>query len=235
MGELGAALSSQVIRTAANLGQYVLPLVLLVGAGLSAVGRVKRKRLLAQAQAATAPNSAKGLTWREFEMLVGEAFRRQGYTVKETRDGADGGVDLELHKGSELSLVQCKHWRALKVGAPVIREFFGVMAARGAAGGYVVTSGTFSKDAVDFADGRNIRLIDATALDRMIREARSVENPRESPRPIEPGTVAAEVAAPACPTCGASMVKRTARKGANAGNQFWGCSRYPQCRGARSV
>ena len=27
------------------------------------------------------------------------------------------------------------------------------------------------------------------------------------------------------------MVLRTARKGANAGNQFWGCSKYPRCRG----
>jgi len=33
-----------------------------------------------------------------------------------------------------------------------------------------------------------------------------------------------------CPKCGKSMVLRTARKGANSGNQFWGCSGYPACR-----
>ena len=33
-----------------------------------------------------------------------------------------------------------------------------------------------------------------------------------------------------CPACGAEMVLRTARKGANAGNQFWGCSKYPACK-----
>ncbi len=33
-----------------------------------------------------------------------------------------------------------------------------------------------------------------------------------------------------CPQCGAEMVLRTARRGANAGNQFWGCSNYPKCR-----
>lgn len=33
-----------------------------------------------------------------------------------------------------------------------------------------------------------------------------------------------------CPRCGAALVLRTARKGANAGNQFWGCSSYPKCR-----
>jgi predicted RNA-binding Zn-ribbon protein involved in translation (DUF1610 family) len=33
-----------------------------------------------------------------------------------------------------------------------------------------------------------------------------------------------------CPACGAGMVLRTAKKGANAGNQFWGCSTYPACK-----
>ncbi|TVS08559.1 MAG: hypothetical protein EA417_22595 [Gammaproteobacteria bacterium] len=31
------------------------------------------------------------------------------------------------------------------------------------------------------------------------------------------------------------MVKRTASRGANAGKQFWGCSRYPACRGTREI
>jgi hypothetical protein len=33
-----------------------------------------------------------------------------------------------------------------------------------------------------------------------------------------------------CPRCGSSMVVRTAKRGSNAGNQFWGCSAYPACR-----
>ena len=36
---------------------------------------------------------------------------------------------------------------------------------------------------------------------------------------------------PPCPKCGGTMVLRTARKGQNAGNQFWGCATYPACRG----
>ena len=36
---------------------------------------------------------------------------------------------------------------------------------------------------------------------------------------------------PQCPVCGRSMVKRTARRGINAGSGFWGCSRYPACKG----
>ena len=36
--------------------------------------------------------------------------------------------------------------------------------------------------------------------------------------------------APLCPRCGQPMALRTARKGPNAGSQFWGCSGYPKCR-----
>lgn len=33
-----------------------------------------------------------------------------------------------------------------------------------------------------------------------------------------------------CPKCGSAMVIREARKGANAGNKFYGCSTFPKCR-----
>lgn len=39
---------------------------------------------------------------------------------------------------------------------------------------------------------------------------------------------------PACPKCGSSMVKRTAKSGSNSGNSFWGCSNFPGCRGIRN-
>ena len=33
-----------------------------------------------------------------------------------------------------------------------------------------------------------------------------------------------------CPVCNSAMKLRTAKKGRNAGNQFWGCSRFPDCK-----
>ncbi len=41
------------------------------------------------------------------------------------------------------------------------------------------------------------------------------------------------IAAPVCPLCRSGMLRRTARTGANAGRDFWGCSAYPKCRGTR--
>ncbi len=40
---------------------------------------------------------------------------------------------------------------------------------------------------------------------------------------------------PDCPQCGKTMVLRTAKTGKNAGNQFWGCSAYPECKGTAEV
>ena len=36
---------------------------------------------------------------------------------------------------------------------------------------------------------------------------------------------------PTCPQCGAQMTLRTAKAGQNAGNSFWGCTKYPVCKG----
>ncbi len=36
---------------------------------------------------------------------------------------------------------------------------------------------------------------------------------------------------PTCPRCASPMVKRTAKSGALAGQAFFGCSRYPACKG----
>lgn len=38
-----------------------------------------------------------------------------------------------------------------------------------------------------------------------------------------------------CPKCGEGMVLRKARRGANAGKEFWGCSGYPKCRVVQNV
>lgn len=40
---------------------------------------------------------------------------------------------------------------------------------------------------------------------------------------------------PNCPKCGQAMVLRTAKNGKNAGNNFWGCSAYPECKGVLGV
>jgi restriction system protein len=38
-----------------------------------------------------------------------------------------------------------------------------------------------------------------------------------------------------CPKCGSPMVIRQAKKGANKGNQFWGCTNFPKCRSTVNI
>lgn len=217
--------------------QFVAPFLCLLAALVSFLKRRKRAALAINVTQSRSAEALNGMSWREFEMLVGEAFRLQGYAVKEQGGaGADGGVDLVLRKGTESFLVQCKQWKALKVGVDVVRELYGAMAAQGAAGGFVVTSGRFTQDAVDFAQGRNVRLVDGSKLLGLLQQARKAREDRKDfasapTRSSEPSVVAEE--APLCPRCGASMVRRTARRGASAGGDFWGCTKFPACRGTR--
>ena len=55
----------------------------------------------------------------------------------------------------------------------VVRELYGVMAARGATGGFVVTSGRFTDEAVSFASGRHVTLVDGPKLHGFIRQAKA--------------------------------------------------------------
>jgi restriction system protein len=166
-------------------------------------------------------------------------------------------VDLIARKDGETYLVQCKQWRSVQVGVPVVRELYGAMAAEGAVGGFVVTSGTFTQPARAFASGRNVQLVDGAVLKQWIAETKkpgprpTVEVVAEQVEPVVAPIVEAPVVkemvsravpevkeepkAPACPFCKKSMVTKLARTGKNAGGHFWGCVDYPKCRGIRPI
>lgn len=216
----------------AQLGQYLMPALCLAGAAVSFWKRRQSAQLMQRASGSDAAAAIDGMTWQEFERLIAEAFRRRGYSAAELGgNGPDGGVDVVLRRGTEKFFVQCKHWRAQRVGVDVVRELYGVMAAKGATGGFVVTSGRFSQDAMAFAEGRNIQLVDGPELKRLLHGVGAPRAPVESPQPVVEEAPAP--ATPRCPRCDGPMVQRLARKGSAAGQSFWGCATYPQCRGTR--
>lgn len=241
-GHVSAMVTQSLWKGLAGVGQYVVPLLCLAGAVVSAWQRKVRKNLVDDVAQSKASDALDGMNWREFEMLVGEGFRLQGYQVVETGGGgADGGVDLVLSRpgkiGGEKFLVQCKQWRAYKVGVDVVRELYGVMAARGATGGFVVTSGRFTDDAVDFASGRNVALLDGPKLRGLLQQAKASAASAPARPSVQPLTEkkTGPAQSPTCPLCSKSMVRRTAKRGANAGGEFWGCTGYPACRGTRTL
>jgi restriction system protein len=193
----------------------------LVTAVLAAAGSYYRRRLL---EGQSGLETLRALSWQDFERLVGEAYRRRGYTVEEIGGSApDGGVDLTLYAGGRKTVVQCKRWRTTQIGVSLIRELYGVMVAEKAERGIFVTTGTFTPDAMTFARSKPLELVDGRALAKLVE---GVQTSKTSPQ-HKPAT-------PACPKCGGEMVQRVAKRGANAGKSFWGCLRYPTCTGVRN-
>ena len=233
--EAGVAhsISAQMTKTLATLGQYVLPLLCLAGAGISFFNRKKREGLLAKSAGAAHASVLNEPSWQEFEMLVGEVFRRKGFAVREIGGGgADGGVDLEISKDGMAYLVQCKQWKTQQVGVKPVRELAGLVATHAAAGGVFVSSGGYTEEAKAFAAKARIRLIDGDELHRMSKGISTAINweTRLSAEPATGGNADKVV----CPKCGSMMVRRVARNGVNAGKSFWGCSQFPRCRAVRA-
>jgi restriction system protein len=190
----------------------------------------RKRRLLVDGQKSLA--TLRATSWKDFEHLVAEAYRRQGFTVDcSLSGGADGGIDLELRKDGRRSLVQCKQWKVLSVGVPIIREMFGILTAETAGEAIIVTSGRFTEEARRFAEGKPIQLIDGP---RLLDLVKSVQRSKGGAADAEPKSTAS-ASIPSCPECGSEMVLRTARRGKHTGDKFWGCADYPSCRGTRPL
>ncbi|MCC5789796.1 MAG: restriction endonuclease [Opitutales bacterium] len=221
----------QLVSQAAEMFAPYALIGFMVLAFFSWIHSFRKRKLLAQQDSL---ESLKQLSWKEFEFLVSEAYRQKGYEVEESLGGgADGGVDLIFRKDGQKTLVQCKRWKTRTVGAPIVREIYGLMVSEGADRATVVISGRFTQEAKKFAEGKPLDLVNGEALLDLIKSVQTPEKKADSlpKQEVDPLPETAKV----CGRCGAEMVKRTARKGPNTGQSFWGCSTYPKCRHTEKV
>lgn len=112
--------------------------------------------------------------WDQLERLLAEHYRREGYRVDHVGTGAtgarfDGGIDLKLYRDDQYVVVQCKHWNAFKVPHNDLHQLLGLMVNEGATGAILVTSGEFTRAAVEAA-GRHghVHLVDGDDLRTML-------------------------------------------------------------------
>ena len=97
------------------------------------VSKARQRRLLNAQQNL---DSIRALTWRQFEELGAEAYRRRGHAAEVVDQPAgDGGVDVILHDDHGRRLIQCKHWKTQRVGVAAVRELLGVVTSSGAGAG----------------------------------------------------------------------------------------------------
>jgi hypothetical protein len=125
----------------------------------------------------------------EFEWLVAELFRREGWSVEHTgrQDEADGNIDLVLTGPRGRAIVQCKRWSARHVGVDDVRVFAGTLLEQKMAGqdGKFVSLSGYTPAAVSFAQQSGIELLDSVDLFARIEKVRRTEP---------------------CPRCGSAMV-----------------------------
>ncbi|MDY0227983.1 MAG: restriction endonuclease [Saccharofermentanales bacterium] len=165
------------------------------------------------------------LEWKRFETVCAEHIGMTGYEPKETRIGADGGVDIWVYKPGikkAVGIVQCKAWKSYKVGVKPVRELLGVMAKEKVAQGKFITSGEFTAEALAFVEGEKLKLITGEMFLTSIRKL-----PPEKQKELLEIAVSGDYRTPTCPQCG---VKMTLRQGQGEWRDFWGCPSYPRCK-----
>jgi restriction system protein len=90
---------------------------------------------------------------RDFEEVVAELLRSQGFTVELTKRTRDGGYDLiaiGVQAGFPLKfLVECKRYRTQKIGIEIVRNLMYVVDQEQANKGIIATTSFFSRDASD--------------------------------------------------------------------------------------
>lgn len=164
------------------------------------------------------------IDWFHFEKVIEALYLSHGYTVRRL-GGAhpDGGVDLIVTTPDDRFVVQCKHWRKELVGVKNIRELLGTLTDSGIPKGVYVTMRGYSDTARDVGVRNGLVLLDEKQLVELIVAL----GPDDGAQVVELLNDLRKF----CPKCEAEMRLRTAKRGKNAGKQFWGCSDYPKCDG----
>lgn len=159
----------------------------------------------------------------EFERLVCELYRSEGYEVSLTRQTGDGGIDVHANREGQAFLIQCKRVKK-GVGEPVLRDLFGTVTATGSTGGILVTTGRVSEQAKRWCKGKPLEIVDFDILVGRVQTAFSEGNIVPDDFDIPESKI------DLCPRCGSPLrVVRWKRK------RFLGCSAFPGCKFTRSL
>jgi hypothetical protein len=116
-----------------------------------------------------ATSDVRDLSPQQFERYVGMLFEAFGCNVLHTGRSNDGGIDLIVNKNGKRGVVQCKQYAPdHKVGSPTVRDLRGAMVRESADLGFLVTTSTFTKNAVQESTyAPRIILFDAEKLNRL--------------------------------------------------------------------
>jgi restriction system protein len=197
----------------------------------------------------------------EFEEIVGDMYRRFGYSVERTPMTNDFGRDLILKKDGKTTFVECKRYdRDTPIGRRPLQLFYGVIMNMKADSGIFITTSNFAKTAVNFAGETGIQLIDGYELAALMAQAFPGDGSADEYRAMcrecgddvvfnlrEPTTEIncknAHIVKndspdsliikliAEAPSCEKCGAKMRLVNGRRG--KFWGCSNYPKCRSTK--
>jgi len=112
-------------------------------------------------------NELKKLNGTEFEHYLSGLFKSHGYQVEMTPVTGDYGADLILHKDQLRIAVQAKCYSG-SVGVSAVQEALSGMAYYRCHSAWVVTTGTYTNNAIELATQSKIRLLGQSELGKLI-------------------------------------------------------------------
>ncbi len=139
-------------------------LFFLTGMALLAYGLLRelRRQRLMQAIALRTHSASEllDMSGTRFDEMAVELYRSLGYQARRIRDRGRRGGDILLRgRGDRSWLIQCRGWQG-PVGEEAVQEFWEEIQRRKANGGILITSGVFSRQARDWAQGKHLSLME---------------------------------------------------------------------------
>lgn len=88
----------------------------------------------------------------DFEELVADILNRLGYGhVEKILFTQDGGRDILIHSPNGLIVIECKHQPKTSIGRPIVQKLHSAAITSKAVKGILVTTGRFTKEALEYA------------------------------------------------------------------------------------
>lgn len=103
----------------------------------------------------------------EFEEFLANLYSKAGYKVTLTKKTGDQGADILVEKDRQTTAIQAKRYKG-NVGNKAVQEIVSAMKFYDCDLAMVITTGNFTKGAVELAEYNGVRLIDGNNLDNLI-------------------------------------------------------------------
>ncbi len=143
----------------------------------------EKRRIRREMQQHRRLDSLRSLTPTEFEVLVADIYKANGYEAFAVGGGSDNGIDVEIYTSdgnTKWAIVQCKRYsEGNTVGSGAIRNFAGSWSLAEVKLGFFVTTSSYTRQAIKTASRFNwLTLYDGPELVKLIQKAeeKSLEN-----------------------------------------------------------